>query len=172
MAVRPGVLAAAAVTTALVAGCTSSVGPGGGESFTAARLPTLTAAPEAPAPRPDVRRTMSAAATLATFEAPLDACRGPVAIDVQEAGRPLLVSEHDYCGGAAWIPGLDRGDVVELDGPGVDAGLYRVDVVDRHQRRDVFVRDLRPSADVVLQTCVSQTQLVLVALSKVPERDA
>ncbi|MCO7239037.1 hypothetical protein [Aeromicrobium sp. CnD17-E] len=164
-------LAAGAVTAALVAGCTSTVEPGGGESFSAATLPTLDAPSVSPPPRPDVRRTMSAAATLTTFEAPLDACRGPVAIDVGEAGRPLLVSEHDYCGGAAWIPGLGRGDVVELDGPGVDAGLYRVDVVDRHQRRDVFVRDLRPSADVVLQTCVSQTQLVLVALTKVPRQD-
>ncbi len=165
-------VAAATATAALVAGCTSHEQPGGGESFSAATLPRLEAAPASPspAPRPDVRRTMSAAATLAAFKAPLDACRGPVAIDVQEEGRPLLVSEHDYCGGAAWIPELDRGDVVELDGPGVDAGLYRVDLVDRHQRRDVFVRDLRPSADVVLQTCVSQTQLVLVALSKVPDR--
>ncbi len=127
-------VAAATATAALVAGCTSPEQPGGGESFSAATLPRLEAAP------------------------------------AQEEGRPLLVSEHDYCGGAAWIPELDRGDVVELDGPGVDAGLYRVDLVDRHQRRDVFVRDLRPSADVVLQTCVSQTQLVLVALSKVPDR--
>lgn len=141
-----------------------------GSSFRAATLPLVEAppAPEPP-PTPDVARTMSAAATLSTFEGPLDACRGPVAIDVQEEGRPLLVSEHDYCGGADWIPALVEGDVVALDGPGVDAGTYEVQVVDRHQRRDVYVRDLRPEADVVLQTCISHTQLVLVALTKVPD---
>lgn len=165
-------VATAACAGLLVVGCTSPTSDGGGESFAAATLPTESVPPASPPPRPDVRRTTSAAATLATFEGPLDACRGPVAIDVQEAGRPLLVSEHDYCGGAAWIPRLGRGDVVQLDGPGVDDGLYRVDVVDRHQRRDVYVRDLRPSADVVLQTCVSQTQLVLVALTKVPDAAA
>jgi hypothetical protein len=155
---------------ALLGACTSSPAPGGGEEFGAASLPLLTAPPRPePPPEPDVSRTMSAAATLSTFEAPLDACRGPVAIDVQEEGRPVLVSEHDYCGGAAWIPALGTGDVVELDGPGVDPGLYEVEVVDRHQRRDVYVRDLRPEADVVLQTCISQSQLVLVALTKVPD---
>lgn len=153
---------------ALLAGCTAGSSRPAGESFEAAALPRVEAVPtRAPAPEPDVRRTTSTAATLATFQAPLDACRGPVAIDVQEAGRPVLVSEHDYCGGAAWIPQLDRGDVVALDGPGVGAGLYRVAVVDRHRRRDVYVRDLRPTADVVLQTCLSDTELVLVALTRV-----
>lgn len=159
------------VGATLLAGCTGSpTPPGGGEQFAAARLPLLETAPEPePAPEPDVSRTMFAAATLSSFEGPLDACRGPVAIDVQEEGRPLLVSEHDYCGGAAWIPALGPGDTVELDGPGVDTGLYEVTVVDRHQRRNVYVKDLRPDADVVLQTCLSKTQLVLVALTKVPD---
>lgn len=165
----------ALVGAALLSGCTGSPAPspGGGEQFAAARLPLLEAAPEPePAPEPDVSRTMFAAATLSSFAGPLDACQGPVAIDVQEEGRPLLVSEHDYCGGAGWIPALGPGDTVELDGPGVDAGLYEVSVVDRHQRRDVYVKDLRPDADVVLQTCLSQTQLVLVALTKVPDAAA
>jgi hypothetical protein len=159
-----------AASVAVLAACSSPPPPGGGEDFRAAALPLVEPVPTPdPLPEPDVRRTMSAAATLSTFEAPLDACRGPVAIDVQEEGRPVLVSEHDYCGGAAWIPALGTGDVVELDGPGVDPGLYEVEVVDRHQRRDVYVRDLRPEADVVLQTCISQSQLVLVALTKVPD---
>lgn len=167
------VTAAALAGALLATGCAASLPPGGGEQFTAARLPLLEPVP-VPVPRPelptpDVRRTMFAAATLATYTGPLDACRGPVAIDVQEEGRPLLVSEHDYCGGADWIPDLGPGDTVELDGPGVDAGTYEVQVVDRHQRRDVYVKDLRPDADVVLQTCLSKTQLVLVALTKVPD---
>lgn len=160
--------------TLLLGGCSDPPPVGGGERFSAARLPLLAPAPEPEPepPEPEASRTMFAAATLSSFEGPLDACRGPVAIDVQEEGRPLLVSEHDYCGGAAWIPALGEGDTVELDGPGVDAGLYEVTVVDRHQRRNVFVSDLRPEADVVLQTCLSQTQLVLVALTKVPNRQA
>ena len=164
--------AVALVGAVLLSGCTGSpTPPGDGERFAAARLPLLEAAPEPPPepPKPDVSRTMFAAATLSSFAGPLDACRGPVAIDVQEEGRPLLVSEHDYCGGAAWIPALGPGDTVELQGPGVDPGLYEVQVVDRHQRRNVYVKDLRPEADVVLQTCLSKTQLVLVALTKVPD---
>ncbi|WP_311208342.1 MULTISPECIES: hypothetical protein [unclassified Aeromicrobium] len=164
--------AVALVGAVLLSGCTGSPpAPGGGEQFAAARLPLLEAVPEPvpEPPKPDVSRTMFAAATLSSFAGPLDACRGPVAIDVQEEGRPLLVSEHDYCGGAAWIPALGPGDTVELGGPGVDAGLYEVSVVDRHQRRNVYVKDLRPEADVVLQTCLSKTQLVLVALTKVPD---
>lgn len=165
-------LATALAGALLLPACTVGDGDASarGASFRSARLPAVSAppAPSAAEAAPAFSRTMSAAATLSTFEAPLDACRGPVAIDVQEQGRPLLVSEHDYCGGAAWIPELGEGDVVELDGPGVEAGHYEVEVVDRHRRRDVYVRDLRPEADVVLQTCISQTQLVLVAMTKVP----
>lgn len=172
--VRAAAVVALASAVLLTACTAPPPAAGGGEQFAAARLPLLEAAPEPPPepPKPDVSRTMFAAATLSSFAGPLDACRGPVAIDVQEAGRPLLVSEHDYCGGAAWIPALGPGDTVELDGPGVEAGLYEVSVVDRHQRRNVYVKDLRPDADVVLQTCLSKTQLVLVALTKVPDASA
>ena len=161
-------LAAVLATTA----CTSEQPKGGGEQFRAAQLPLLQIPepePEKPAPKADVSRTMFAAATLSTFEPPLDACSGPVAIDVEEDGRPLLVSEHDYCGGASWIPGLGEGDVVKLGGPGVDPGLYEVQVVDTHQRRNVYIKDLRPEMDVVLQTCISSSQLILVGMTKVPD---
>lgn len=168
-------IAAASVVllVTLVASACSEEPAGDGDSqFTSASLELLDvpAEPEpTPAPEPDVSRTMHAAATLSTYTPPLDACRGPVAIDVEEEGRPTLVSEHDYCGGAAWIPALAQDDVVELDGPGVEAGLYEVEVVDTHQRRQAYVEDLRPEADVVLQTCISQSQLILVALTKLPD---
>lgn len=161
-----------AVLALSLSACTKEQPKGGGEQFGAAQLPLLQIPepePEKPAPKADVSRTMFAAATLQTFEPPLDACSGPVAIDVQEEGRPLLVSEHDYCGGASWIPALGEGDVVKLDGPGVDPGLYEVQVVDTHQRRNVYIKDLRPEMDVVLQTCISSSQLILVGLTKVPD---
>lgn len=171
---RPFVATALAAVLATTAACTSEQPKGGGDEFRAVQMPLLQIPepepePEKPAPEADVSRTMFASATLQTFEPPLDACSGPVAIDVGEDGRPLLVSEHDYCGGAAWIPGLGEGDVVELDGPGVDAGLYEVQVVDTHQRRNVYIKDLRPEMDVVLQTCISSSQLILVGLTKVPD---
>ncbi len=156
-AVRSGVVGLA---FALVAGCTAEPTPRD-STFDSARLDALVV-PE-PAPEPDVSRTVVAQASLTDFGPPLDACRGPVAIDVGESDLPVLVAEHDYCGGADWIPGLGEGDVVALDGPGVREGRYRVDVVDTYQRRQARVRDLRPEADVVLQTCISNTQLILVA---------
>lgn len=162
--VERGVTVAACLALVLAAGCVRQVAPAsGGERFAAVALPHL----KAPTPDPAFTRTMSAATTLAAADAPLDACAGPVAIDVQVPGRPVLVSEHDYCGGADWIPDLAAGDAVALDGPGLEAGIYRVDVVDEHRRRDVYVRDLRPEAEVVLQTCISDTRLVLVALTRV-----
>lgn len=136
-------------------------------SFGSAALDDVEGAPTEDAPEPTVSRTMAAAATLSTYGPPLDACDGPVAIDVEVEGRPLLVAEHDYCGGADWIPDLEAGDVVALDGDGVDDGLYRVDVVDEHARRQARVTDLRPEADVVLQTCISQTRLILVAATRI-----
>ena len=158
-AVRSG---AVVLAFALAAGCTAEPTPRD-STFDTARLDTLVISEPDPVPEPDVSRTVVAQASLTDFGPPLDACRGPVAIDVGESGLPVLVAEHDYCGGADWIPGLAEGDVVALDGPGVQEGRYRVEAVDTYQRRQARVRDLRPEADVVLQTCISDTQLILVA---------
>lgn len=92
----------------------------------------------------------------------LDLCRGPVAIDLG-ATRPLLVAEHDYCGGSAWIPRLEEGDTVDLSGKGVGAGLYVVTDIAYGQRRVARFSDL-PDATVVLQTCISETKIVMVGL--------
>lgn len=120
---------------------------------------------ESTLPDPAFRRTMSAAGVPATYDGLLDRCAGPVAIDMGD-DVPLLVAEHDYCGGSAWIPRLDTDDVVELDGPGVEDGEYRVTEIGHATRKQATVDDL-PPGEVVLQTCISQTQMVLVALQRV-----
>ncbi|MGH3457269.1 hypothetical protein [Aeromicrobium sp.] len=107
-------------------------------------------------------RTISRGADLGSADSALDACAGPVAVDLGES-RPVLVAEHDYCGGSVWIPKLDAGDVVSLVGPGIRRGLYVADDIKLVPRDDSRVRDL-PDAAVVLQTCISQTTMVLVGL--------
>ena len=111
--------------------------------------------------RPDVSRTTWAAMHLSTHERALDACDGPVAVDIGP-GRPTLVVEHDYCGGKEWIAPLRRGDVVQLDGVGVRPGLYRVTGRKMLTRGKARVRDL-PPGQLVLQTCVSRTKQVEVS---------
>lgn len=116
-------------------------------------------------PEPLFTRTMFAAATLKTVEEEIDKCRGPVAVDLG-SHRPVLVAEHDYCGGSEWIGELDVGDAVKLGGDGIDPGLYVAKEMKYERRGMTFVGDL-PLGDVVLQTCVTKSYLVLVAMKKV-----
>lgn len=116
---------------------------------------------------PQASRTVWAAMHLSTHERALDACEGPVAVDIGP-GRPTLVVEHDYCGGKTWIAPLRRGDVVQLDGVGVRPGLYRVTERKLLTRGKSRVRDL-PPGQVVLQTCVSRTKQVEVAAVMIPD---
>ena len=99
---------------------------------------------------------------LESVEPALDACAGPVAVYLGDQ-HPRLVAEHDYCGGSDWMPKLDPDDVVQLTGPGVEAGLYTAETIKYVPRYDSTVEDM-PDGDVVLQTCVSRTKMVLVAL--------
>ncbi len=99
---------------------------------------------------------------LDSVEPALDACAGPIAVDVGDE-HPRLVAEHDYCGGSDWMPKLDRDDVVHLTGPGVEAGLYTAETIKHVPRYDSTVNDM-PDGDVVLQTCISKTTMVLVGL--------
>lgn len=117
-----------------------------------------------PPPVPRLSRTMYAETNLANSTAMIDRCAGPVAVDLGSA-RPTLVAEHDYCGGSSWISQLVGGDAILLSGDGVDEGLYVVRDLTYETRHSVYVYDL-PVVDVVLQTCVSKTRLVSVALVK------
>lgn len=118
-------------------------------------------------PRPKFIRTMYAATQLAGSAAKIDACHGPVAIALG-AGRPVLVAQHDYCGGSAWIPKLKVDDGVRLKGDGIFPGIYVVTEISHQTRHEATVGDL-PNAGAVLQTCVSKRTMVLVGLDWVSE---
>ncbi len=107
-------------------------------------------------------RTIAKFTVLENVDPALDACAGPVAVYLG-AEHPKLVAEHDYCGGSEWMPKLDRNDVVQLTGPGVEAGLYTTETIKHVPRYDSTVEDM-PDGDVVLQTCISKTTMVLVGL--------
>jgi hypothetical protein len=113
----------------------------------------------------DARFTRSTAkfTTLEHVDPALDACAGPVAVHLP-GDRPLLIAEHDYCGGSDWMSKIVEDDLVQLTGPGVQPGLYSAEEITLVPRYESTLKDL-PDADVVLQTCVSRTQMVLVGLT-------
>ncbi len=117
-----------------------------------------------PAPEPRFSRTTYGLTNLDGSTAMIDECQGPVAVWLGDA-RPTLIAEHDYCGGMFWMAKLKEGDAVELDGKGVDDGIFVVTSLKYETRNQVTVGDL-PEADVVLQTCVTKTRLVLVGMER------
>jgi hypothetical protein len=114
-------------------------------------------------PKPKFTRTMYATTKLAGAADMLDACKGPIAVNVG-AGQPVLVAEHNYCGGTAWIPKLKLGDAVELKGEGVFPGIYVVTEIRFDIRQEATVGDL-PDTEAVLQTCVTKHKLILVGVN-------
>jgi len=128
-----------------------------------ASAPAVVDAPR-PAPEPQFTRTMYADSDLKGSIKLLDDCKGPVAVWLGDE-RPTLVAENDYCGGSDWMPKLKVGQAVKLDGKGVEPGIFVVTGLTYETRNKVTVGDL-PKADVVLQTCVTKTRLVLVAMKR------
>lgn len=139
----------------------------GGSSIEDAHLVTLTRTRTLPLPKAKFTRTMYAAAELKSHTTFLDVCHGPIAVDLGER-NPVLVAEHDYCGGSAWIPKLGMGQAVALDGDGITDGTYQVTAIKFVQRGEAKVRDL-PDADAVLQTCISKTEMVLVGIDRLEQ---
>lgn len=140
--------------------------PGSGRNFSRVSLSAV-AEPVAfarPTPKPTYTRTIYATATIDSVAKQIDKCRGPVAVLMQ--GGTVLVAEHDYCGGAAWIGKISVGQAVRLSGPGIDPGIYVADELRYQLRGKAKVSDL-PDYDVVLQTCVTKTELVLVGMTRV-----
>jgi len=115
-------------------------------------------------PDPEFTRTMFAVATIETVDQKIDECRGPVAVPLGST-QPILVAEHDYCGGSAWISRLEIDEAVSLNGPGLDEGLYVATELKTVARGNATVADL-PQTDIVLQTCISKTEMVLVGLTE------
>lgn len=159
------VFASVAVITAVL---TLSSRSTGSASVAPSRLETASfanlSAPPEPPPKPKFTRTIYAATQLAGASVMLDACHGPIAVNLGKR-RPVLVAEHNYCGGSAWMPKINLGDAVRLKGDGIEPGIYVVTEVRFQLRRKAKVRDL-PEADAVLQTCVSKKKMVLVGLKK------
>ena len=115
-----------------------------------------------PPPKAKFVRTIFATSSLESSELMLDFCKGPIAVFVGHH-RPVLVAEHDYCGGLAWMPKLGKGDAIKLSGDGVQDGTYVVTTIEHGIRNKTKVRDL-PDTDIVLQTCVSHNTMVLVGM--------
>jgi hypothetical protein len=115
-------------------------------------------------PEPRFTRTIYASTDLGGATALLDKCNGPIAVWLG-TGRPLLIAEHDYCGGSSWMSKVKVGDAVKIDGNPVGNALFVVTSLTYQTRKEVTVGDL-PDADAVLQTCVTKTKLVLVGLER------
>lgn len=113
-------------------------------------------------PKAKFVRTIFAASSLQRSEIMLDFCKGPIAVDVGDH-RPVLVAEHDYCGGLEWVPKLGKGEAIKLSGDGVKDGTYVVKTIGHGIRGETKVREL-PDTDIVLQTCVSQNTMILVGM--------
>jgi hypothetical protein len=154
------VAAAVVVGLTLFSGSDSSPDRSGPTAIQAAMLDRVTKA--VPPPKVKFVRTIFATSSLQHSDLMLDLCRGPIAIHVGDR-RPVLVAEHDYCGGLEWMPKLGRGDAIKLSGDGVEAGTYVVRTIQHAVRREATVRDL-PDTDIVLQTCVSADRMVLVGM--------
>lgn len=131
-------------------------------TFVTAHLDVVTTEPQVVSADAKFSRSIAKFTELDSVEPALDACAGPVAVFLGEQ-EPILVAEHDYCGGSAWMPKLRADDVVQLTGPGVPSGLYTAETIKYVPRYDSKVEDL-PEGDIVLQTCVSRTRMVLVGL--------
>lgn len=131
-------------------------------NFVTAHLDVLPTEPLPVSSDAKFTRSIAKFTDLESAEPALDACAGPVAVYLG-AGHPKLVAEHDYCGGSEWMPKLDTDDVVQLTGRGVEAGLYTAETIKYVSRYDSTVDDM-PDGDVVLQTCISKTKMVLVGL--------
>ncbi len=142
-----------------------ALGAGAAETSSPSRLETSSMR-ELPRPAPEARftRTTFAATDLAGATALLDSCKGPIAVWLGEH-QPTLIAEHDYCGGASWMSKVKVGDAVKIGGDGVDDGIYVVTSLTYETRNEVTVGDL-PDADAVLQTCVTDTSLVLVGMER------
>lgn len=115
-------------------------------------------------PKAKFVRRIFAASSLQRSEVMLDFCKGPIAVDVGDH-RPVLVAEHDYCGGLEWVPKLGKGEAIKLSGDGVKDGTYVVKTIGHGIRGETKVREL-PDTDIVLQTCVSQNTMVLVGMDR------
>lgn len=159
----------AVMFTAIVAASaldrTEATGASEQSQLSLASLPLISPSILAKPPKTKFTRTIWTETALGDILPALDKCRGPVASSLGE-DKPVYVAEHDYCGGSAWMWKLHVSDAVDLKGAGIDPGVYVVTKLKYFPRHaDAAVSDL-PDGVIVLQTCVSKTQMVFIALEK------
>jgi hypothetical protein len=160
-ALLSGVVAASLGVMLAISSVSSETVASPPSSLQTASIPTISRPPVV-VPKPRFTRTMYAATQLAGAGAMLDACRGPIAV-LLGVEQPVLIAQHDYCGGRAWIPKLHLGDGVKLSGDGIFPGVYVVTDISFQIRKEATVGDL-PDAEAVLQTCVTKHKIILVGL--------
>ena len=165
-----GVVATALLLAAVAAGTFVAVRPADVPRVSAPTPAAIEAAVLELAVAPRFTRVVQAATSMPGSQRLLDQCQGPVAIDLGGT-HPTLVAEHNYCGGNGWISRLKSGEIVDLAGQGVDAGRYVVTEIAYGQRRVSRLSDL-PETDIVLQTCVSATKIVMIGLESQSEQAA
>lgn len=160
LAALVAVATAVLAVTLLTSGSDSAPASSGPTAIQTATLDQVTK--PVPPPKAKFVRTVFASSSLERSEFMLDFCKGPIAVFVGEH-RPRLIAEHDYCGGLAWIPKLDKGEAIKLSGDGVKDGTYVVTTIGHGIRNQTKVREL-PDTDIVLQTCVSESKMILVGM--------
>lgn len=173
---------AAAVVVLTLAGATTVVAAGLGTAGTSAKVDTQAQTPthpiRPPAPRPPVHPSrphvrvvnvvFNAGADVGRAQADVNACQGPTA--VQWGPTPPMIIQHNYCGGWGLVD-VHPGEQVRIRGAGAVDGLYRWASVNITSGAGPITDIKRSWGDVVLQTCLNQTQLKLVGLVRVGPTD-
>jgi hypothetical protein len=162
-------LALALTASMSLSACASSDGAGAARAASAFERAHLELPADAPATLPattePVKRKLRPSgpvtavpvglwATAQTMQARLDLCRGPVAIPM--GSLPLLVAEHDYCGGKTRFATRRAGDIVAVTGAKDADGTYQVTTT-RTVPKGSSTSLLKGMGDIVLQTCVGDT---------------
>jgi hypothetical protein len=111
-----------------------------------------------------VNVAFNAGANVDRAQADVNACQGPTA--VQWGPTPPIIIQHNYCGGWALVD-VRPGEEVLIRGAGALDGLYRWASSEITSGAGPITDIKRSWGDVVLQTCLNQTQLVFVGLVRV-----
>lgn len=154
------------------------VAAGLGAAGTSAEVSTPAQTPTHPVRTPAARPTVhpsrprvrvvnvafNAGADVGRAQADVDACQGPTA--VQWGPTPPIIIQHNYCGGWGLVD-VHPGEEVLIRGAGSVDGLYRWASVNISSDAGPITDIKRSWGDVVLQTCLNQTQLEIVGLVRV-----
>jgi hypothetical protein len=111
-----------------------------------------------------VNVAFNAGADVGRAQADVNACQGPTA--VQWGPTPPIIIQHNYCGGWGLVD-VHPGDEVRIRGGGAIDGLYRWASARVISGAGPITDIKRSWGDVILQTCLNQTELEVVGLVRV-----